>query len=140
MAGCRRHLLWSKDRTSFVSVKLDKRYRVEEVEGDSQGLVIKVGSPWGPVTVMAQAMGWISMPNQWLSKTVYYKQVSESSWRVSIKNAKHPTGCKITVTHVGGPTLSDAKDEFWTKWNSEVRDTGWHTHFKATDATYTPEG
>lgn len=139
MFPCRKFLLWSKDRTSIVSVRLDKRFKIEEIEGDTQGLAVKIGSPWGPVTAMAKAMGWDVIPNQWVAKTTYIKQVSESSWRVTIRRAKHTMGDTITVTHVGGPTLADAKEEFWKMWNARTWETGWHTHFKPTEARYTNE-
>lgn len=138
--ACYNHLLLSKDKTSMVSVALNKAFRVKEVVGDTKGLVIKVGAPWGPVTVMAKSTGWVCLPNQWETETVFYKKINEegTSWRLSV-NAKHSTKQKISITCIGGPTLQDAKDAFWSKWNSDVPSTGWAKHLVKTGAAYTEQ-
>ena len=138
--ACYNHLLLSKDKTSMVSVALNKAFQVKEVVGDTKGLVIKVGAPWGPVVMMAESTGWTWLPNQWETKTVFYKKINEEGtlYRLSV-NAKHSTKRKISITYIGGPTLQDAKTEFWKKWNNEVPSTGWARHLVKTGADYTDE-
>ena len=133
MRGSRKHLVWSKDRTRLISIRVDESFAISEIEGDLGDLVIKVGMPWGPAKMIAKAKGYEVIPNQWETPYIEIKQVGEM-FRVSVK-AKHTMGETISIS-VLSPNKTDAKAAFWAKWNGEVPATGWHTHLQVKEGTY----
>lgn len=125
MRGSRHHLILPKDRSRLISMVVDAQYVITSIEGDLGDLTIKVGMPLGPAKMLAKAMGYDVIPNQWETPFVSIKEES-GLFTVAVK-AKHVLGEAISFS-VSNPNLSEAKRIFWNRWNGEVAATGWHTH------------
>lgn len=125
MRGSRHHLVWSKDRTRLISIKVDASFVISSIEGDLGDLTIKVGMPLGPAKMVAKAQGWDVFPNQWEAPYIHVTE-AQGMFKVAVK-ARHHSGEAISVS-VQNPNLADAKAMFWSRWNGEVAATGWHTH------------
>lgn len=125
MRGSFHHLILPKDRSRLISMVVDSRYVITSIEGDLGDLTIKVGMPLGPAKMLAKAMGYDVIPNQWETPFVSIKE-EQGMFSVSVK-AKHVLGETVSFS-VSNPNLSDAKAMFWNRWNGEVAATGWHTH------------
>jgi hypothetical protein len=136
--GTRRHLIWSKDKTQLVSVKVVDN-KVVEIIGNTEGLPALEDQHWLFVSQLCKQAGFRVIPDQWTAsciEVVHTDSFDKLTKVYSLKViAKHPLSGKIKVT-ANGDTLTKAKTNFWSRWSEAVSSTGAHTHLNLSEEMY----